>query len=263
MTERIEKIIEQVVAEIRRPYEIQKTSDSAATDTRSETERKDAQISTSVITKKMVAGTIDHTLLRPEATHKDIMRLCAEADHYGFAAVCINPIWIKTCSERLLHSDVSVCSVIGFPLGANTTCLKVEETKRAVADGATEIDMVLNIGKFKSGDLVFAHEDICRVVQAAQPAHVKVIIEACLLSDEEKVAACVIAQQAGVHFVKTSTGFSRGGATTKDVALMRRVVGQGIGVKAAGGIRDYLTAVAMLNAGANRLGTSASVAIVS
>jgi len=157
---------------------------------------------------------------------------------------------------------VMVCSVIGFPLGTNTTCLKEEETKRAVSDGAREIDMVLNVGKLKSGDLEFVHNDIKRVVDAANPAHVKVIIETCLLTDEEKIAACVIAKQAGAHFVKTSTGFSKAGATVEDVALMRKVVGDSMGVKAAGGIRDRQTAEAMIRAGASRIGASASVAIV-
>jgi deoxyribose-phosphate aldolase len=257
MNERIEKIIEEVVSGLT------VTTGKPGAEIQREPDRTPLFGTAAELSKESVAARIDHTILRPDATHGEIMRLCAEADRYRFAAVCVNPIWIKPCAERLVNTDIAVCSVIGFPLGANTTCLKVEETKRAVADGATEIDMVLNIGKFKSGDMLFAHEDILRVVEAAHPAHVKVIIEACLLTDEEKVAACVIAKQAGVSFVKTSTGFSRAGATVKDVTLMRRVVGKDTGVKAAGGIRDYRTAVAMINAGADRLGTSASVSIVS
>jgi len=209
-----------------------------------------------------LAGKIDHTLLKPDATRDEIIRLCNEAKENGFAAVCLNPCWVKVASEQLYGSDVMVCSVIGFPLGTNTSCLKEEETKRAVSDGAREIDMVLNVGKFKSGDLEFVFNDIKRVVDAAHPAQVKVIIETCLLTDEEKVAACVIAKQAGAHFVKTSTGFGKAGATIEDVVLMRKVVGESMGVKAAGGIRDRTTAEAMIRAGANRIGASASVAIV-
>ncbi|MBN2413244.1 deoxyribose-phosphate aldolase [candidate division KSB1 bacterium] len=209
-----------------------------------------------------LAGKIDHTILKSDATRDNIIQLCNEARQYGFVAVCVNPCWVRTASEQLYGGDVMVCSVVGFPLGANTSCLKEEETRRAISDGAREIDMVLNVGKFKSGDLEFVHNDIKRVVDAANPAHVKVIIETCLLTDEEKVAACVIAKQAGAHFVKTSTGFSKAGAKIEDVALMRKVVGDSMGVKAAGGIRDRQTVEAMIRAGANRIGTSNSVAIV-
>ena len=221
-----------------------------------------AQNSNSTQSGNDLADKIDHTILKPDATRDEIIRLCNEAREYGFISVCVNPCWVKTASEQLYGSDVMVCSVIGFPLGTNTTCLKEEETKRAVSDGAREIDMVLNVGKLKSGDLEFVHNDIKSVVDAADPAHVKVIIETCLLTDEEKVAACVIAKQAGAHFVKTSTGFSKAGATVEDVALMRKVVGDSMGVKAAGGIRDRQTAEAMIRAGASRIGASASVAIV-
>ncbi len=209
-----------------------------------------------------LAKYIDHTILKPEATREQVLQLCDEAKQYGFASVCVNPYWVKTASERLFGSKVDVCSVIGFPLGTNTTCLKVEETKRAVSDGAMEIDMVINVGMLKTGDLDFIYRDINRVVEAAKPALVKVIIETCLLTDEEKVTACIIAKKAGAQFVKTSTGFNAAGATVEDVALMRRVVGDSVGVKAAGGIRDRETALAMVKAGANRIGASASIKIV-
>lgn len=212
--------------------------------------------------RQNMARFIDHTLLKPDATREQITQLCNEALDFKFASVCVNPCWVKTCAEMIRGSEVLVCSVIGFPLGANTQCLKAEETRRAVADGAHEIDMVINIGMLKSGDFEFVCNDICRVVQAAQPAYVKVIIEACLLTDEEKVQACVLAKEAGAHFVKTSTGFSKGGATAADVALMRRVVGEDMGVKAAGGIRDFDKAALMVAAGASRIGASASVGIV-
>jgi len=212
--------------------------------------------------RRDIARFIDHTLLKPDATREQIMQLCKEALEFEFASVCVNPCWVKEGAEKLRGSEVLVCSVAGFPLGANTSCLKAEETQRAVADGAHEIDMVINIGRLKSGDFEFVCDDICRVVQAAQPAHVKVIIEACLLTDEEKVQACVLAKEGGAHFVKTSTGFSKGGATLADVALMRRVVGSKMGVKAAGGIRDFDQAVLMVAAGASRIGASASVGIV-
>ncbi len=209
-----------------------------------------------------LAKYIDHTLLRPGATHEEISQLCREAKAHGFAAVCVNPIWVTVCAGQLRGNGILVCSVVGFPLGANTTCLKVEEAKRAVADGAQEIDMVINVGKLLGGDVQFVYDDIRRVVEASAPAHVKVILETCLLNDEQKVAACAIAKKAGAHFVKTSTGFSRAGATVEDVALMRRVVGREMGVKAAGGIRDQATALAMIDAGADRLGASASVKII-
>jgi len=213
--------------------------------------------------KVSLARMIDHTLLKPEATQEQILQLCQEAKEHHFATVCVNPCWVKLCAEALQGTDVGVCSVVGFPLGANTSCLKTEESKRAVTDGATEIDMVINIGRLKSNDLAFVRNDIYQVVTAATPAHVKVIIETCLLTDEEKVAACVLAKDAGAHFVKTSTGFNKTGATVEDVVLMRKVVGHEFGVKAAGGIRDLPTALSMIKAGANRIGASASVAIVS
>jgi deoxyribose-phosphate aldolase len=209
-----------------------------------------------------IARFIDHTLLKPDATYDQIIQLCKEALEFKFTSVCVNPCWVKTCAEMLRGSQVLVCSVVGFPLGANSSCMKAEEAQRAVADGAQEIDMVINIGRLKSGNFEFVCNDICGVVKAAQPVHVKVIIEACLLTDEEKVQACVLAKEAGAHFVKTSTGFSTGGATAADVALMRRVVGSKMGVKAAGGIRDFDKAALMVAAGASRIGASASVGIV-
>jgi deoxyribose-phosphate aldolase len=221
------------------------------------------EVTTSMeITANSLARMIDHTLLRPDASQEQILQLCREAQEYQFYSVCVNPCWVKTCAEALASSTVHVCSVIGFPLGANCSCLKAEEAKRAVQDGAAEIDMVMNIGRLKSGNLTGVRDDIRRVVEAGQPALVKVILETCLLSEEEKIAACVLAREAGAHFVKTSTGFSSAGATTADIQLMRRVVGEQMGVKASGGIRDYQTANAMIQAGANRIGASAGIAIV-
>ncbi|MBC7188257.1 MAG: deoxyribose-phosphate aldolase [Calditrichaeota bacterium] len=210
-----------------------------------------------------LAKLIDHTLLKPDASREQIVRLCEEAVQYGFASVCVNPCWVKLCASAVRGSGVLVCSVVGFPLGANVMRVKAMEAARAVQDGADEIDMVMNIGMLKSGEHRYVEEDIRGVVRAAAPAHVKVIIEACLLTDREKIYACLLAQRAGAHFVKTSTGFSTGGATAADVALMRRVVGSSMGVKAAGGIRDLEAAQAMVAAGANRIGASASVSIVS
>lgn len=205
---------------------------------------------------------IDHTLLKPEATAAQIAKLCAEAKEYNFMSVCVNPTWVQTSADLLKGSGVKVCTVIGFPLGANTTAVKSFETAQAVQDGASEIDMVINVGALKSGDLDTVRNDIKAVVQAAAGNLVKVIIETSLLTDEEKVTACRIAKEAGANFVKTSTGFSTAGATVADVALMRQTVGPEMGVKASGGIRDGATAQAMVAAGANRLGVSASIAIV-
>jgi len=209
-----------------------------------------------------LARMIDHTLLKPEANRTQILTLCQEARQYLFYSVCVNPCWVKTCSEELAGSEVKVCSVIGFPLGANCTCLKVAEAERAIADGADEVDMVLNIGRLKSGEIPSVRDDIQRVVLSCHGRPVKVILETCLLTDEEKIIACVLAKEAGAQFVKTSTGFNAAGATSEDVRLMRRVVGQEMGVKASGGIRDRQTALTMIAAGANRLGASASIAIV-
>lgn len=214
------------------------------------------------ITRTALANIIDHTFLKPDATSDDILRVCEEAKKFHFYSVCVNPYWVPLCMEELQDSAVLVCTVAGFPLGSSTTDTKVLETEEAVANGAQEIDMVMNIGKLKEADYSFVYEDIQHVINAAGNAKVKVIIETCLLKDQEKVAACVLAKEAGAHFVKTSTGFSTAGATQKDVALMRSVVGSDIGVKAAGGIRDYQTAISMIHAGASRIGASSSVIIV-
>ncbi|RYM04648.1 deoxyribose-phosphate aldolase [Sporolactobacillus sp. THM7-7] len=211
-----------------------------------------------------LATYIDHTALKPDATKADIVKLTDEAKQFGFASVCINPCWVALAAERLRESEVKVCTVIGFPLGASTPEVKAFETKDAVANGADEVDMVMNIGALKSGDMDTVEADIRAVVQAADhKALVKVIIEACLLSDEEKVQVCRLAVKAGADYVKTSTGFSTGGATVADVALMRKTVGEAIGVKAAGGIHSKDEAEAMIEAGATRIGASAGVKIMS
>ena len=211
-----------------------------------------------------VARYIDHTLLKPEASRDEIEKLCHEARAFSFASVCINPTWVKECASLLHGSPVKVCTVVGFPLGATTADVKAYETRRAIFDGATEIDMVINIGALKSGDDRTVKHDIQAVVQAAHEccAIVKVIIETALLADDEKVRACVLAKEAGADFVKTSTGFSKGGATVADIELMRRTVGAGVGVKAAGGVRDLASAREMIAAGATRIGASAGVRIV-
>jgi deoxyribose-phosphate aldolase len=207
---------------------------------------------------------IDHTLLKPDATHDQIAQLCYEARKFHFASVCVNPTNVALCSELLKGSDVLVCTVVGFPLGATPTEVKVFETQQAIREGATEVDMVINVGALKSKDYELVEEDIASVARVchAHNALLKVIIEAALLTNEEKVAACQLAKVAGADFVKTSTGFGPGGATPEDVALMRRVVGPNIGVKAAGGIRTYEDAQKMIKAGATRIGASASVKIV-
>lgn len=210
-----------------------------------------------------LAKYIDHTLLKPEATRQQIQKLCTQAKEYGFHSVCVNPVWVKEASVQVKNSDVKVCTVVGFPLGATTSEVKAFETKNAIKNGASEIDMVISIGKLKDGQYSEVQDDIRAVVKEAQEkAIVKVIIETCLLTREEKVKACEIAVKAGADFVKTSTGFSSSGATVEDVRLMRKVVGPNIGVKAAGGIRDKDTALKMIEAGASRIGASSSVAIV-
>ena len=210
-----------------------------------------------------IASVIDHTLLKPEATEEMIIKLCKEAEEYGFYSVCVNPNYVSLASEILGDSDVKIATVVGFPLGANTKEVKAYETRKAIEDGAHEIDMVINIGALKSKDFSKVKEDIEAVVDAAgKEAIVKVIIETCLLTDEEKVKACELAMEAGAHFVKTSTGFSTGGATVEDVKLMKSVVGDKMEIKASGGIRDYQKAMAMIEAGASRIGASASVHIV-
>jgi deoxyribose-phosphate aldolase len=211
-----------------------------------------------------MARYIDHTLLKPEATAGEIDQLCDEAMQYQFASVCINPTWVKRAAERLRGSTVPVCTVIGFPLGANTTEIKAMEARRALRDGAREVDMVLNIGALKSGDHDLVLKDIEKVVDAAHEvgALCKVILETALLTDEEKVVASALAKKARADFVKTSTGFGPGGATVYDVALMRETVGPEMGVKASGGVRTTGDAEDMIAAGATRIGASAGIEIV-
>lgn len=206
--------------------------------------------------------TIDHTILNPDATKDEVVKVIDEAKAYDFASVCLEPCWVTLAAERLADSDVKVCTVIGFPLGANTKTVKAFEAKEAVENGADEVDMVLNIGALKSGEYDLVLEDMKAVREAAKDAVVKVILETCLLTDEEKKKACALAKEAGMDFVKTSTGFSTAGATTEDVKLMREAVGDAMGVKASGGIRDRETAEAMIAAGASRIGASKSIAIV-
>lgn len=212
---------------------------------------------------KNLESFIDHTVLKPESTDLDIQQACLDAKKYNFKAVCINPVWVSYTSDLLKGTDVNTCTVIGFPLGANTTTIKVEETKKAIQDGANEVDMVINIGALKSEDFALVHDDIKAVVKAAdKKAIVKVIIETSLLSRNEKIRACEIAKRAGADFVKTSTGFSTGGATAEDIKLMRAAVGPEMGVKASGGVRSYEDAEAMIQAGATRIGTSNGVALI-
>ncbi|RZT22302.1 MULTISPECIES: deoxyribose-phosphate aldolase [Fictibacillus] len=210
-----------------------------------------------------VARMIDHTALKAETTKKEILTLCEEAKKYNFFSVCVNPTWVYTAFEQLKDSEVAVCTVIGFPLGANTPEVKAFETKNAIENGATEVDMVINIGALKDGNYELVEQDVRAVVEAAKgKALTKAIIETALLTDEEKVKACEIAVKAGIDFVKTSTGFSTGGATAEDIKLMRETVGPNIGVKASGAVRDRETALAMIEAGATRIGASAGIAIV-
>lgn len=212
--------------------------------------------------KKALASIVDHTILKPEATREIVIEYCRQAVEYGFASVCINPCFVKLAAEELKNTNVKVCTVIGFPLGANSTETKVHEATAAVAQGAHELDMVINIGALKEGNLEYVEQDIRQVVSASGNALVKVIIETCYLTDEEKVIACKLAKNAGAHFVKTSTGFGSAGATAADVALMRQTVGNVMGVKAAGGIRSFKDAAAMVEAGASRIGTSSGIKII-
>jgi len=211
-----------------------------------------------------IARLIDHTLLKPDASREQIVTLCEEARTHAFASVCVNPVWVPLCADLLRGSETKVCTVVGFPLGATLAEVKAFEAGRCVAEGACEIDMVIDVGGLKSGDYPRVERDIAGVVQASHRggALVKVIIEAALLTDDEKVKACVLSRVAGADFVKTSTGFGPGGATADDVALMRRVVGPQMGVKAAGGVRDLKSAQAMIEAGADRIGASVGVKIV-
>ena len=212
--------------------------------------------------KKTIASMIDHTLLKPEATPAQVEKLCADAAEYHFASVCVNPVYIPLAARLLDGTGVKVCCVVGFPLGAIAPEQKAAEAASCAAMGAEELDMVIHVGAAKAGDWALVQRDIAGVVKAAAGRTVKVIIETCLLTDEEKVKACEAAKAAGADFVKTSTGFSTGGATTHDIALMRKTVGPEMGVKASGGIRDYATAMAMIEAGANRIGASAGIEIV-
>ncbi|HEM2808786.1 TPA: deoxyribose-phosphate aldolase [Streptococcus suis] len=205
---------------------------------------------------------IDHTVLKPETTKEQVAKVLEEAKEYDFASVCINPTWVSFAAEGLKGTDVKVCTVIGFPLGANTSAVKAFETKDAIENGADEIDMVINIGALKDKNYDLVLEDIKAVVEASGDKLVKVIIETCLLTDEEKVKACELSKEAGADFVKTSTGFSTGGATVEDVALMRKTVGPEMGVKASGGARSYEDAIAFIEAGASRIGASSGVAIM-
>lgn len=212
---------------------------------------------------KDVAKMIDHTLLKADATYTEIEKLCAEAKEYKFASVCVNPTWVNKSAEFLNGTGVDVCTVIGFPLGATTSATKAFETTNAIENGATEVDMVINIGALKDKQDDVVEADIRAVVEAAKgKALVKVIIETSLLTDEEKVRACKLSVSAGADFVKTSTGFSTGGATVEDIKLMRETVGPDLGVKASGGVRDAQTAFALIEAGATRIGASSGIAIV-
>ena len=210
-----------------------------------------------------LAKYIDHTLLKPESTREDIQRVCEEAKHYGTASVCVNPFWVSFVAEQLKGTDVKTCCVIGFPLGATLPSVKAFETDEAIKNGAEEVDMVINVGAARGGEWDIVKEDIAAVVKAANGrALVKVIIETCLLTDEQKVKACQIAKEVGADFVKTSTGFSTGGATVADIKLMRETVGSEMGVKASGGVRTKVDAEAMIAAGASRIGASSSKKII-
>jgi len=213
--------------------------------------------------KKNLAQYIDHTALKSTTTKVGIEKLCNEAKKYNFMSVCINPCFVELCKKLLNGTQVKVCTVIGFPLGCNKSETKAFEAQKAIEDGAVELDMVINVGKIKDEDWDYVENDIKRVVEvASNKAIVKVILETCLLTNEEKVKACEIVKKAGANFVKTSTGFSTSGATVEDIKLMRKTVGENFGVKASGGIRDYGKAMEMINAGATRIGASAGIAIV-
>lgn len=226
-------------------------------------ERFGLQAGTTVYPKE-IARLIDHTLLKPDATGGQIETLCREAREHGFATVCVNPAWVSLCAQLLRGCETRVCTVVGFPLGATLTEVKAYETERVIAGGACEVDMVMNVGALKSGDYRLVERDIAAVVEACRRggAVCKVILETALLTDDEKVKASVLCKAAGADFVKTSTGFASGGATAEDVALMRRVVGPAMGVKASGGVRDFKSAQAMIEAGADRIGASVGVKIV-
>lgn len=221
-------------------------------------------VNESLLTTQSVPSLIDHTLLKPEATEADVRRICEEAGHFGFASVCVNPFWVRTAAEALRGGSTRVCTVVGFPLGANRPEVKIAEVRAALADGATELDMVLNVGALRSGFHGIVREEIAALAHVAHEsgAILKVILETCLLTREEKVAACRLAVEARADFVKTSTGFSTGGATVEDVRLLRETVGEGIGVKASGGVRTWEAFEEMVRAGATRVGTSSGVGIL-
>lgn len=214
------------------------------------------------ITEENLSRAVDHTLLKPEATEADIKRICEEADTYNFASVCVNPSKVRLAADFLKESDVKVCTVIGFPLGANSSITKAVETRDAIANGADEVDMVINIGALKDKDYELVYRDILAVVEAGGQALVKVIIETSALEDEEKIKACQLAEKAGANFVKTSTGFGKGGATVEDIRLMRKTVNTSMEVKASTGIKNRKIAMNMISAGATRLGTSSGIRIV-
>jgi len=242
------------VCVVRRPWSVRAAEDAGAM-------RVGAALGVGAVPADL-GKLIDHTLLKPEATRDEVVKLCEEARKHRFASVCVNTTWVPLCRSLLAGSDVMVCAVVGFPLGAMAPTAKAYEARDAVRQGAREIDMVINIGALKSGDYETVFEDICRVVKSAAPAGVKVILETSALDTEQKIVGCTLSKLAGAAFVKTSTGFGKGGATVEDIALMRRIVGSDIGVKASGGVRTAEDAIRMAQAGANRLGASASVAIV-
>ena len=226
--------------------------------------QKSKIISELKLSAQELAGMIDHTLLKPDATISEINQLCEEAIQYNFASVCVNPYYVDTCFNLIKSSNVKVCTVIGFPLGATTTRTKYLEAEESIKNGAEELDMVINIGKLKDKDYQFVLDDLKAIADLSK-RHLctsKVILETCLLTDEEKVVACLLSKEAGINFVKTSTGFSKSGATVHDVSLMKFVVGDKLEIKASGGIRSYEDAIAMINAGATRLGASAGVKII-
>ncbi|NOR87721.1 MAG: deoxyribose-phosphate aldolase [Bacteroidales bacterium] len=250
------ELIEKITKEILSKLEKKGIDVSAAKEQGSES-------SAAIINAQELASYIDHTLLKPEATEKQFEQLCQEALQYKFMSVCVNSSWVPFVAKKLRGTSIKICSVIGFPLGEMDTRSKAFEARNAISNGAHELDMVINIGALKSGNLKLVEEDIRAIKRSCRSnTLLKVIIETSLLTDAEKVIACEISKKAGADFVKTSTGFTGGGATTEDIAMMRNVVGPKIGVKASGGIRDYQTAVNMIHAGANRIGAGGSVAIV-
>lgn len=248
----IQETAKKVITDLQEPLTVQETLFG----------QSEGNSMTTKCSNDQVASMIDHTFLKPDGTEADIRKLCEEARKYQFASVCVNPSYVSLASQLLRDTEVKVCTVIGFPLGATTSVTKAMETRDAIANGATEVDMVINVGALKSGNNLLVKKDIEAVVEAARgQAIVKVILETSLLTEEEKVCACLISKYAGADFVKTATGFGPGGATIEDITLMRKTVGIEMGVKASGGVRDYQTAQAMIQAGASRIGASASVAI--